>query len=80
MINALPPAILIEDFSVSHWMGLTLRPITEMAAYETSLGRIAGIDYEAVSAYAKTLLNLAGLIEVLWIGLWALAFSRSIRR
>ena len=80
VINALPPAILIDGFSVSHWMDLTLRPITEIAAYETSLGRIVGTDYEAVSAYAKTLLKLAGLIEVLWIGVWAFAFSKAIRR
>ena len=80
VINALPPAILIDGFSVSHWMDLTLRPITEIAAYEASLGRIVGSDYEAVSAYAKTLLKLVGLIEVFWIGVWAFAFTKSIRR
>ena len=80
VINALPPAILIDDFSVSHWIDLTLRPLTQIALYEASLGRIVGSDYKAVSTSAKALLKLAGLIEVLWIGVWAFAFTKSIRR
>ncbi|MDE0420733.1 MAG: hypothetical protein OXK76_07580 [Gammaproteobacteria bacterium] len=79
-INGLPPAVLIDGFAVSHWIDLTLRPLTEIAVYEASLGRIVGSDYEAVAASAKTLLKLAGLIEVFWIGVWAFAFAKSIRR
>ncbi|MDE0453186.1 MAG: hypothetical protein OXI90_15645 [Gammaproteobacteria bacterium] len=79
VINGLP-AILIDGFSVSHWIDLTLRPLTEIAAYEASIGGIVKGQYESVSASAKTLLKLAGLIEVLWIGVWAFAFTKSIRR
>lgn len=80
VINGLPPALLVDGFSVSHWIDLSLRPLTDIAAYEASLGRVVGSDYEVVSASGKTLLKLAGLIEVLWIGVWAFAFTKSIRR
>ena len=80
LINAVPPAFIIESFSVSHWIDLTLRPVAELATYETSLGRIVGREYEAVSASAKAILKLAGLIEMVWIGIWAFAFAKAIRR
>ena len=80
VINALPPAALVEGFSLSHWLDLTFRPLTEIPSYEASLGRIMGSEYEAAAASTRTLLRVAGLIEVLWIGLWAFAFTKSIRR
>ena len=79
-INALPPAILVDGFSLSDWLGLTFRPLTEIPVYEASLARIVGSDYDAVSGSAKTLLKLAGLMEVLWIGVWAFALTKSLRR
>ena len=80
LINAVPPALIVESFSVSHWIDLTLRPITELATYEASLGRIVGREYDAVSVSGKTILKLAGLIEMVWIGVWAFAFAKAIRR
>ena len=79
VINALP-YLLVEPFSVSHWIDLTLRPVAEIATYEVSLGRIVGSEYETVPASAKTFLKLAGLVEVVWIGIWGFAFAKSIRR
>ena len=78
LINAVPPAFVVESFSVSHWIDLTLRPVTELATYEASLGRIVGKEYDAVSG--KTILKLAGLVEMVWIGVWAFAFAKAIRR
>ena len=80
LINAVPPALIVESFSVSHWIDLTLRPVTELATYEASLGRIVGREYDAVSVSGKTILKLAGLIEMVWIGVWAFAFAKAIRR
>ena len=80
LINAVPPAFIVESFSVSHWIDLTLRPVTELATYEASLGRIVGREYDAVSVSGKTILKLAGLVEMVWIGAWAFAFAKAIRR
>ena len=79
VINALP-CLLVEPFSGSHWIDLTLRPVAEIATYEVSLGRIVGIEYEWVPALTKKLLKLMGLVEVVWIGIWGFAFAKSIRR
>ena len=80
LINAVPPALVVESFSVSHWIDLTLRPVTELATYEASLGRIVGREYDAVSVSGKAILKLAGLVEMVWIGVWAFAFAKAIRR
>ena len=79
VINALP-YLLVEPFSASHWIDLTVRPVAEIATYEISLGRIVGIEYETVPALTKKFLKLMGLVEVVWIGIWAFAFAKSIRR
>ena len=78
-INALP-FVLVEPFSVSDWFDLSLRPIGEIATYEVSVGRIVGGDYETVRSSGKTLLKLAGLVEVVWIGIWGFVFAKSVRR
>ena len=80
LINAVPPVFVVESFSVSHWIDLTLRPVAELATYEVSLGRIVGGEYDTVSASGKTILKLAGLIEMIWIGIWAFAFGKAIKR
>lgn len=74
------PAFFVESFLVNHWIDFTLRPITEIATYEASLSRVVGDGYKTVPSSAKTLLKLAGLIEVIWIGLWGFALAKSIRR
>ena len=74
------PAFYVESFMTNHWIDFTLRPITEVATYEASLGRIVGDEYKSVSASAKTLLRVAGLLEVLWIGAWGFALAKSIKR
>ena len=79
LINAVP-AFFIESFLISQWIDFTLRPITEIPAYEASLVRILGDDYNAVPASTKTLLKLAGFIEVVWIGVWGFALAKSIKR
>ena len=79
VINALP-YLFVEPFSASHWIDLTVRPVAEIATYEISLGRIVGSEYETVPALTKTFLKLAGLVEVVWIGIWGFAFAKSIRR
>ena len=79
VINALP-YLLVEPFSASHWIDLTVRPVTEIATFEISLGRIVGNEYETVPALAKTFLKLMGLVEVVWIGVWGFALAKSIRR
>ena len=78
-INALP-VILVDGFGCSQWIDLALRPLNEIAAYEASIGGIIGSQYESVSDSSKTLLKIAGLFQVLWIGLWAFVFTKSIRR
>ena len=80
VMNAIPPALVVECFDVSHWLELTFRPLTEIAAYETSLSRIVGTEYNMVASSAKTFLKLVGLVEVLWIGIWAFAFAKSVKR
>ena len=79
LINALP-AVWVETFQISHWLDFTLRPITEIATYERSLVRIIGEDYNTVPASTKRFLKFAGIVEVVWIGVWGFAFSKSIRR
>ena len=79
MINAMP-AVLIDSFSLSSWIEFTLRPVGEIASYEASLNRILGSEYEPVPASSKTLLRIAGLVEVIWIGVWGFAFAKAIRR
>ncbi len=79
LLNAIP-TLMVESFSISHWINFTLRPVTEIAAYEVSLGRIVGSEYDTVPASTKTLLKLLGLIELVWVGVWGFAFAKSIRR
>ena len=79
VINA-APALIVESFLVDHWIDFTLRPITEIATYEASLSRVIGDEYETVPSSAKMLLKLAGLLEVIWIGVWGFAVAKSIRR
>ena len=74
------PAFFVESFLMNHWIDFTLRPITEIATYEATVGRIVGDEYKAVSAYGKSLLKLAGLVEVVWIGVWGFALAKSIKR
>lgn len=78
-INALP-VVLVESFSVSDWIELTLRPVGEIASYEASLGRILGPEYHKVPAASKMLFMLFGLIEVIWIGVWGFALAKSLKR
>lgn len=79
LINAFP-ALFIESFSISHWIDFTLRPVTEIATYETSLSRIMGDEYKTVPASTKSFLKLANIIEVIWIGVWGFALAKSIKR
>ena len=79
LINAIP-VLFIEDFSLSHWIEFTLRPIGEIAGYEAALSRIIGGDYDTVSSSEKNVLRLFGLIEVIWIAMWSFAFAKAIRR
>ena len=79
LMNA-APAFVIDGFSVSHWIELTLRPIGEIAEYEQSLNDIVGADYDRISSSAKVLFKLLGVVQVIWIGMWSFAFARAIRR
>ena len=78
-MNAVP-AFVIDAFSLSHWIELTLRPIGEIAEYEQSLAGIVGDDYDRLSSSAKMSLKLLGLIQVVWISMWGFAFARTIKR
>ena len=80
LVINMAPAFFVESFLMTHWMDFTLRPITEIATYEGSLGRIVGDEYKTVPAFAKSLLKLAGLVEVVWIGVWGFALAKSIKR
>ena len=80
LLNALPFAVVVEHFEVSHWIEFTLRPVSEIASYETTLSRILGNDYESVSAPRKMILKLVGILQVLWIGIWGFAFAKSVKR
>ena len=80
LINAIPPFLVVDSFEVSHWIDLSLRPISEITRYEASLDRIVGEDYKNVSFASKTFLKFVGIIEVLWIGVWGFAFAKSIKR
>ena len=79
LLNALP-ALFIDTFSFSHWLEFTLRPIGEIAGYESALRRIVGDCYQNISASRQNVLRLVGLIEVIWIAMWSFSFARSIRR
>ena len=79
LINALP-AVIIDNFSIGHWIELTLRPVGEIAEYEQSLKEIVGDGYEVASATAKVAVRLLGLIQVIWIAMWGFAFARAIKR
>ena len=79
LINAVP-ALWIESFLISHWIDFTLRPVTEIATYEASVGRIVGDEYGTVPGSVKTILKLAGFVEVVWIGLWGFALAKAIKR
>ena len=78
LMNAVP-ALVIDAFSLSHWIELTLRPIGEIAEYEQSLSGIVGADYDKLSSSEKALFKLVGVAQVIWIGMWSFAFARSIR-
>ena len=79
LMNAVP-AFVIDAFSLSHWIELTLRPIGEIAEYEQSLSGIVGADYDKLSSPEKVLFKLVGVAQVIWIGMGSFAFARSIRR
>ena len=79
LMNAVP-AFVIDAFSLSHWIELTLRPIGEIAEYEQSLSGIVGANYDKLSSSEKVLFKLVGVAQVIWIGMWSFAFARSIRR
>ena len=79
LLNAVP-VLIIDTFSLSHWIEFTLRPIGEIAEYEQSLNRIVGGDYDNVSSSVRNLFRLFGFIEVIWIAMWSFAFARSIKR
>ena len=79
LMNA-SPAFVIDSFSLSHWIELTLRPIGEVATFEQSLNRIIGDDYDKLTLFKKTSFKLLGLIQVIWIAMWSFAFARSIKR
>ena len=79
LLNA-APALIIDAFSLSHWIEFTLRPIGEIAEYEQSLNRIVGGDYDKMSSSIKNWFRLFGFIEVIWIAMWSFAFARSIKR
>ena len=79
LLNA-APALMIDNFSLSDWTELTLRPISEIANYETALSRIVGADYGEISSSEKNVFRLIGLLEVIWIAMWSFAFARSIRK
>ena len=72
--------MVVEGFSVSDWIDLTLRPVSEIASYEASVRRVADREYASVSRSARTLLQLVGLLEVLWIGVWGFALVKAIKR
>ena len=79
LFNAMP-VLFLDDFSLSHWIEFTLRPMGEIAGYEASLSRIVGEDYDKLASPDKNILRLLGLMEVVWIAMWSFAFARSIRR
>lgn len=80
LVINMAPALFVESFLTNHWIDFTLRPITEIATYEATLGRIMGDEYKTVPASAKSLFRLAGLVEVVWIGVWGFALAKSIKR
>ena len=79
LLNAVP-ILFIDTFSFSHWIEFTLRPIGEIAGYETSLRNIVGSGYQNISSSRQIALKIVGLIEVIWIAMWSFSFARSIRR
>lgn len=79
LMNAIP-VFVIDSFSLSHWIELTLRPIGELAEYEQSLNKIVGDEYDCLSSFKKTSFKLLGLFQVIWIAMWSFAFARSIKR
>ena len=79
LIN-LVPVLVVKSFSMSDWVDLSLRPVAEIAAYEASVARIVGGDYQWVSAATKTFFRFLGLVVVLWIGVWGFALAKSLRR
>lgn len=80
LVINMAPALFVESFLTNYWIDFTLRPITEIATYEATLDRILGDEYKTVPASAKSLFRLAGLVEVVWIGVWGFALAKSIKR
>lgn len=79
LLNAVP-ILVIDNFSLSDWLELTLRPVSEIANYESALSRIVGDDYDKISLANKNMFRFIGLIKVVWIAMWSFAFARSIKR
>ena len=74
------PWFLIEDFTLSHWIQFTLRPISEIADYEGSLSTIFVPQYAEMSPSDKNWLRLIGHFELIWIAMCSFAFARAIKR
>ncbi len=79
LLNAIP-VLFIDTFSLSQWIELTLRPISDIARYEEKVSQILSSDYAMVSVSERNILRLVGLIEVIWIAMWSFAFAKAIRK
>ena len=77
-LNALP-GFWIEDFTLSDWVAFSLRSIDRIPFYTAGLKDLHAEAYEVISPGSKNWLRFIGLFQVVWVAIWGVAFSNSIK-
>ena len=72
--------IWIESFTVTDWIGFSLRRVDRIPFYTAGLSDLHPLDYDDLTATSKNWLRAIGLFQNVWIGMWGFAFGKAIRR
>ena len=72
--------VWIDGFAVADLVAFTLRRVDRIPFYTAGLQDLYGAEYDNLPRGCKNWLRAIGLLQNIWIGMWAFAFGKAIRR
>lgn len=72
--------VWIDGFTMADLVAFTLRRVDRIPFYTVGLQDLYGAEYDDLTRGSKNWLRAIGLAQNVWLGMWAFAFGKAIRR
>ena len=74
------PCFYFDKFLFYEWLEFSLRPINQIPFYVEGLESMFGTNFEEILTKEMLILRFVGLLQVVWVAIWAFAFAKSIKK